>query len=240
MSVSVFALGSLPDIAGLRRLHGLPAALSDSEVAEFAFQRRRAEAGHDLLAPHACAFAAFAVARIDTEGRFSLQAASHAELADEAALIGACLAALAHDSAPLAWSEHEASLANLRLRALQAGLVAAPGWLRLTGGAFIGHHLAAPSDAPDLSAMARLCGLPLATGFDAGQLWRRTLAGDAGAAREDVMLRAVVTCVLALRHAVLQGECSPALQARAHTDLRAWLAHRDEPALAAFGAAWGG
>ncbi|MDP2868531.1 MAG: 3'-5' exonuclease [Methyloversatilis sp.] len=51
-AVLVFDIESIPDIAGIRRLHQLPDELSDSEVAEFAFQQRRASVGHDFLPLH--------------------------------------------------------------------------------------------------------------------------------------------------------------------------------------------
>lgn len=48
----VFDIETIPDIAGLRVLHVLPADLSDNEVAEFAFQRQRAKNGSDFLPLH--------------------------------------------------------------------------------------------------------------------------------------------------------------------------------------------
>jgi len=47
----IFDIETIPDVAGLRRLHDLPDDLSDDEVAELAFQRRRAAVGNDFL-PH--------------------------------------------------------------------------------------------------------------------------------------------------------------------------------------------
>ena len=49
--VLVFDIETIPDVPGLRRLHGLDPALSDAEVAELAFQQRRAQNGNDFL-PH--------------------------------------------------------------------------------------------------------------------------------------------------------------------------------------------
>ncbi|MDR0996180.1 MAG: 3'-5' exonuclease, partial [Zoogloeaceae bacterium] len=50
LPVLVFDLETIPDIAGLRRLHGIAEdALSDDEVAELAFAERRAEKGNDFL-----------------------------------------------------------------------------------------------------------------------------------------------------------------------------------------------
>jgi len=52
MAVMVFDIETIPDVAGIRSLHELPADLSDDEVAEFAFQQRRAITGNDFLPPH--------------------------------------------------------------------------------------------------------------------------------------------------------------------------------------------
>ncbi|HET7774931.1 MAG TPA: 3'-5' exonuclease, partial [Azospira sp.] len=50
--VLVFDIETIPDVPGLRRLHDLPADLSDDEVAELAFQQRRAQNGSDFLPLH--------------------------------------------------------------------------------------------------------------------------------------------------------------------------------------------
>ena len=47
--VLVFDIETIPDVAGLRRLNDLADALSDDEVAELAFQQRRARTGNDFL-----------------------------------------------------------------------------------------------------------------------------------------------------------------------------------------------
>ena len=50
--VLAFDIETIPDVAGLRRLHDLDPALSDGEVAELAFQHRRASHGNDFLPLH--------------------------------------------------------------------------------------------------------------------------------------------------------------------------------------------
>ncbi|WP_205754967.1 3'-5' exonuclease [Azoarcus sp. DD4] len=52
MPVLVFDIETIPDVAGIRNLHDLPPELSDYEVAEFAFQQRRASNGTDFLQHH--------------------------------------------------------------------------------------------------------------------------------------------------------------------------------------------
>ncbi|MDP2810428.1 MAG: 3'-5' exonuclease [Rhodocyclaceae bacterium] len=50
--VLAFDIETVPDVAGLRLLHGLPADLPDAEAAEFAFQKQRAKNGSDFLPLH--------------------------------------------------------------------------------------------------------------------------------------------------------------------------------------------
>ena len=52
MPVLIFDIESIPDVAGIRALDDLPAELSDYEVAEWAFQQRRASHGNDFLPHH--------------------------------------------------------------------------------------------------------------------------------------------------------------------------------------------
>ena len=48
----VFDIETIPDIAGLRALHELDTCVSDTEVAEMAFQLRRQKTGSDFLPHH--------------------------------------------------------------------------------------------------------------------------------------------------------------------------------------------
>ncbi|MGC2459133.1 MAG: 3'-5' exonuclease [Gallionellaceae bacterium] len=52
ISTLVFDIETIPDIAGLRSLHGLDSAVSDKEAAEMAFQMRRQKTGSDFLPHH--------------------------------------------------------------------------------------------------------------------------------------------------------------------------------------------
>lgn len=47
--ILTFDIETVPDAAGLRRLHELPADLPDHDVAELAFQKRRVQTGSDFL-----------------------------------------------------------------------------------------------------------------------------------------------------------------------------------------------
>jgi len=50
--ILAFDIETVPDIAGLRLLHGIDPKVSDHDVAEFALRERRAQAGHDFLPLH--------------------------------------------------------------------------------------------------------------------------------------------------------------------------------------------
>ncbi len=50
--VLVFDIETVPDVEGLRRLHGLDAKIADRDVAEMAFQLRRQVTGSDFLPLH--------------------------------------------------------------------------------------------------------------------------------------------------------------------------------------------
>ena len=50
--VLVFDIETVPDVAGLRRIHDLGAGMSDAQVAAMAFQRRRQAIGSDFLQLH--------------------------------------------------------------------------------------------------------------------------------------------------------------------------------------------
>jgi predicted PolB exonuclease-like 3'-5' exonuclease len=66
--VLAFDIETVPDIEGLRRIHGLSAKVPDVEVAEMAFQRRRQAVGHDFLQLHQHRVVAIACALRERDG----------------------------------------------------------------------------------------------------------------------------------------------------------------------------
>src|SRR5205809_3169870 len=65
--ILAFDIETVPDIAGLRLLHGIEAQISDHDVAEFAFRERRARTGHDFLPLHQHRVVAIACALRDDD-----------------------------------------------------------------------------------------------------------------------------------------------------------------------------
>jgi predicted PolB exonuclease-like 3'-5' exonuclease len=50
--ILTFDIETVPDVSGMRRLYSVPDDLPDAEVAEVAFQKRRAVSNNDFLPPH--------------------------------------------------------------------------------------------------------------------------------------------------------------------------------------------
>ncbi|MGI4982951.1 MAG: ribonuclease H-like domain-containing protein, partial [Janthinobacterium lividum] len=67
-SVLVFDIETVPDVAGLRRLGDVDAALSDEAVAELAFAARREKTGSDFLQHHLQRVVAISCVYRDREG----------------------------------------------------------------------------------------------------------------------------------------------------------------------------
>src|SRR5213592_1002385 len=65
--ILAFDIETVPDIAGLRLLHGIEAQISDRDVAESAFRERRARTGHDFLPLHQHRVVAIACALRDED-----------------------------------------------------------------------------------------------------------------------------------------------------------------------------
>ena len=70
--ILAFDIETVPDVPGIRRLHELPDSLPDDEVAEVAFQKRRAVSapnpGSDFLQPHLQRVVAIGCVMRDDEG----------------------------------------------------------------------------------------------------------------------------------------------------------------------------
>ncbi|PLK47111.1 hypothetical protein [Uliginosibacterium sp. TH139] len=229
------ALDFLPDVAGLRLLNRLPAELSDVEVAEYAFQRRRAARGSDSLPPHLLRLSGFALFGVQ-DGQFRL--CSQASV-DEAGLLGAFLDTCAAAPALACWSEVEARLDALRLRALQAGVGRDGAWPRLNACVPLAAELCRAEAPPALAEVARLAGLPLMRAADEEWQWQRVLAGDWLALQGQIELRALVAWLLQRRQQSLSGLIGQADREADEARLREWLQVQPAPHLQSFAMTWG-
>jgi predicted PolB exonuclease-like 3'-5' exonuclease len=186
--VLVFDIETIPDIAGLRRLGALPDAMSDAEVAEAAFARRREKTGSDFLPLHlhrviaiGCLFRDADTVRVRCLG-------SSAD--DEARLIADFFRIIErHVPTLVSWNGSGFDLPVLHYRALVHGIQAPRYWdmgeddrdFRFNN--YISRYHSRHTDLMDVLALyngraavplddlSRLCGLPGKLGMDGAQVW---------------------------------------------------------------------
>lgn len=230
----VFSVATLPDVAGLRLLHGLPDTLPDAEVAEYGWQRRRAEGQGNTLPPHLQRIVSIACAQGNESGfkLFSLEGEEHTILQHFHAL-GACADLLVDwellampGASPWPVLNARALLAEIASRALSPRINLAL-------------KLADDGAVLPLADMIRLAGLPdpwtTPARLDAPALWQGVSAGtlDLRALNEG---RVLAQYLFWLRLRRLRGEMSAAdslaeqvrvrqqLVATQATSLQNWLA----------------
>ncbi len=229
----VFDIETIPDTAGIRRLHELEATLDDAEVAEFAFQRRRAQTGHDFLPLHLQRVIVISCALRSDDG-FRVWSLAEPKLA-EAEIVARFYAGVEKYTPQLvSWNGGGFDLPVLHYRGLIHG-VAAPRYWDMGEGKhpdsrdfkwnnYIGRYHMRHLDLMDLLAMyqprasapldelAKLMNLPGKLGMDGSAVWSAWLAGRADEIRDYCETDVVNTYLVYLRFQKMRG----ALDAAAH------------------------
>lgn len=251
----VFDIETVPDTAGLRRLHGFDERASDREIAEFAMQRRRAATGHDFLPLHLHRVVAIACAlrEADTFRIWSLGASDEGE--DE--LIRRFFDGIEKYSPQLvSWNGGGFDLPVLHYRAMVHGLSAPRYWdmgeddrdFRFNN--YISRYHTRHLDMMDLLALyqprnnaplddfARLCGFPGKLGMDGSQVWDEYQAGHIADIRNYCETDVANTHLVFLKFQLLRGIYDEKRYRRECEIVRHWLARSPEPHWQAFQAAW--
>jgi len=220
--VLAFDIETVPDCAGIRRLWGLPDTLPDAEVAEFAFQRRRAQTGSDFLPYHLQRVVVIACVLRDDQG---VQVFSIGEPErDERAAIQKFYDGIDKLVPQLvSWNGSGFDLPVLNLRALVHGVSAPRFWdwgdeerdFRFNN--YLNRYHTRHLDLMDVLAMyqgrgyaplddvARLAGLPGKLGLDGAQVWEAYCAGRIGEIRAYCEADCLNTYLLWLRFQRLRG-----------------------------------
>ena len=251
----VFDIETIPDVAGLRALYELDSALTDADVAEIAFQRRRATAGHDFLPAHLQRVVA--ISCVLREGD-SLRVWSLGSPEDgEAQLIQRFYDGIDKYTPQLvSWNGGGFDLPVLHYRGLLNGVVAARYWdqgeddreFRFNN--YIGRYHSRHIDLMDLLALyqprnnapldeiARLMGLPGKLGMDGSQVWNAYCEGRIAEIRNYCETDVVNTWLVYLRFQLMRGAINDDQYAREVALVRTTLARLGEPHLSEFLAAW--
>ena len=246
----VFDIETVPDAAGLRTLYELDAALSDADVAEIAFQRRRAQSGHDFLPLHLQRVVA--ISCVLREGS-SFRVWSLGQSGDpEGALIQRFYDGIEKYTPQLvSWNGGGFDLPVLHYRGLVHGVVAERYWDLGDGdypdsrdykwNNYIGRYHMRHCDVMDVLAMyqprnnaplddlARLAGLPGKLGMDGSQVWGAFRDGRIDEIRAYCETDVVNTWLLYLRFLQMRGVVSRASHADEVALVRATLAAQAEP-----------
>ena len=187
---------SKTSVAGIRRLHELPADLPDHEVAEVAFQKRRAQTGNDFLGPqlHRVVVIGCVLRKAEGVKVFSLSEASEKETVQRF-----------YDGIEkytpqlVSWNGGGFDLPVLNYRGLLHGVTAPRYWDTGDGdyadsrdfryNNYLGRYhmrhidlmdllaLYQPRASAPLDQLARLAGFPGKLGMDGSQVWDAFRAG---------------------------------------------------------------
>ena len=253
----VFDIETVPDVAGLRRLNGLPAALSDDDVLAWAAQQRRAATGGDFMPLHLQRVVAIACALRDAQ---TFRVWSLGDIGDpEPELIRRFFDGIERYAPQLvSWNGGGFDLPVLHHRSMLHGVSAPRYWdwgdddreYRYNNylNRFHTRHL----DLMDvlasyqsracagLDAMARLCGFPGKVGFDGAEVHAAYRAGRIDAIRRYCETDVMNTYLLYLRFQQLRGSLSAAQYAVEVSLAREKIAASPEEHWREFIAAWDG
>ena len=222
----VFDIETVPDVAGYRALLELDPALPDADVAEIAFQRRRAATGQDFLPLHLQRVVAIACVLREGEG---LRAWSLGAPADgEGELIQRFYDGIEKYTPQLvSWNGGGFDLPVLHYRGLVHG-VAAPRYWDMGEGDYadsrdfrfnnyINRYHSRHLDLMDLLSMyqprasapldqvARLAGFPGKLGMDGSQVWAAFHSGRIGDIRSYCETDVLNTWLVYLRFQLMRG-----------------------------------
>ena len=251
-----FDIETVPDIVGLRRVHGLDAGLSDHDVAQFALQRRRAQTGQDFLPLHLHRVVAIACAL--REGDSFRVWSLGTESDGEAELIRRFFDGIEKYTPRLvSWNGGGFDLPVLHYRAMVHGLSAPRYWdmgeddrdFRYNN--YINRYHTRHLDVMDLLALyqprgyaplddlARLCGFPGKLGMDGSKVWEAFNAGRLGAIRNYCETDVANTHLVFTRFQLLRGAIDPERYRQECRLVRATLENAKEPHWREFLDAWG-
>lgn len=250
-----FDIETVPDIAGIRRIHDLPSQVDDHGVRDWFAQRRRVATGSDFLPLHLQRVVAIACALRDASG---LRIWSLAEATDgEEALIRRFFDGVEKYTPQLvSWNGGGFDLPVLQQRALVHGITAARYWewgeddreFRFNN--YLSRYHTRHLDLMDvlasyqpranagLDAMARLCGFPGKIGMDGSEVAAAVEAGRIADVRAYCECDVANTWLLYLRFRHMRGEIDAAGYTAEIAMVRERIAVSDAPHWRAFTARW--
>ena len=258
-AVLVFDIETIPDVAGLRRLHGLDASLSDAEIAEMAFQQRRSQNGSDFL-PHYLQRVAVISCVLRTSEDLKVWSLAAPALSEGEIIQRFFDGIEKYTPQVVSWNGSGFDLPVLHYRGLIHG-VSAPRYWDLGDGDFadsrdfkwnnyISRYHTRHLDLMDLLAMyqpranaplddlAKLLGFPGKLGMDGGKVWEAWLAGEIAGIRDYCETDVMNTYLVFLRFRLMRGELSREAYDAEIECVRKEVKQLEKPHWREFTAAW--
>ena len=255
--ILAFDIETVPDVDGLRKLHGIPADVPDADVRAWFAQRRRAATGSDFAPIYLQKVVA--IACVLREGT-SLRVWSIGEPGDpEPELIRRFYDGIEKYTPQLvSWNGGGFDLPVLNHRALIHGVAASKYWdwgdddreFKFNNylGRYHNRHLDLmdvlamyqPRANAGLDAMARLCGFPGKVGMDGSEVAAAVAAGRLADVRSYCECDVMNTYLVYQRFRRLRGEIDAGEYSREISFARERVVASDAPHWRAFVAAWDG
>ena len=250
-----FDIETVPDIAGLRKLHGIGLEVGDNDVAQFAFARRRVQNGTDFLPLHLHRVVAISCAlrERDTFKIWSLGSAADGEVE----LVARFFDGIEKYTPQLvSWNGGGFDLPVLNYRALLHGISAARFWewgeddRTFNYNNYISRYHKRHMDLMDLMAfyspranapldeVAKLCGFPGKLGFDGSEVWGAWQTGGVAGIRDYCETDVANTYLIFLRFQKLRGVLDEAQYRQEIELVRTTLARGGEKHWQEYLAAW--
>jgi hypothetical protein len=250
--ILVFDLETIPDCAGLRRIHELPEELSDREVAEVAFQKRRVQSNgaSDFLPVHLQRVAVISCLLRNDEG-LRIFSIGEPEVAEAAAIQRFFDGVNKYVPQLVSWNGRSFDLPVLVNRGLLHGVTAACFWdtTEAKFNNYINRFHERHCDLMDvlslyggrgapLDELARLAGFPGKLGVGGAAVWETYLAGELESIRNYCEADTVNTYLLYLRFQLMRCTYTPERYQAELELVRATLDKRPEPHWREFLSLW--
>ncbi|MGE5616903.1 MAG: 3'-5' exonuclease [Bacillota bacterium] len=253
--VLVFDIETVPDAAGLRRVWGLDASVSDAAVVELAMQRRRQATGSEFLPPHLHRVVAIACAlrEGDTVRVWSLGSAAEGERE----IVQRFFDGIEKYTPQLvSWNGSSFDLPVLHYRALVHGIAGCCYWdlgdnnKDFKYNNYLGRFHTRHLDLMDVIAgyqnrawapldeIARLTGLPGKLGMDGSQVWGAFTRGEIAAIRDYCETDVANTYLLFLRFQLIRGILTAEEYEKEVALFRGFVGQQSAAHWQEFGASW--
>ena len=252
----VFDLETIPDVEGLRRLHGWGEDVSDAEVAQRAFAARKELTGSDFLPLHLQRVAVVGCVFRDDQG-FRVRCLGQADDPEQTLLAGFFKTIERYTPKLISWNGNGFDLPVLHYRSLIHGVVAPRYWdtgeddrdFRYNN--YLSRYHTRHLDLMDVLAkyngrgnaplddLSKLCGFPGKLGMDGSQVWEAWTQGRGNEVRAYCETDVVNTWVGYCRFRLLRGELDASSYDAEIALVRETLEKSEEPHWKQYLEAWG-